>query len=70
MINLELPSRIPKEKLILEAKLRALIAASASLSTIDFFSFFGGVGGWVLGFNSRITRRWFAHWGELIIKYN
>ena len=42
MINLELPSRIAEEKLILDAKLGALIATSASLSTIELK---GGGGG-------------------------
>ena len=54
MINLESPSRIAEEKLILEAKLGALIATSSSLSTIELREGGGGV-------NSRIMGRWFAH---------
>ena len=47
MINLESPSRIAEEKLILEAKLGALIATSSSLSTIELRE--GGGGGSILG---------------------
>ena len=43
MTNLESPSRIAKEKLISEAKLKALIAASASTSAIELV--LGGRGG-------------------------